>query len=73
MGVLPNSKKEEIKKGSLEIKNLNEHFEEVKSKLQVEVFPKEELKKLEKEKKGKSEIRKKEGKDGRRKAQRLLY
>ena len=65
---LANSKKKKSKEGSLEIKNLNEHFEEVKSKLQVEVF-KEELKKLLEKKKGKIEIRKKEGKDGRRKAQ----
>lgn len=58
-GVTIISRKKKVKEGSLEIKKLNDRFEEVKERLQIEVFTKEEIKKYQKEKKEKLKLEKK--------------
>ena len=58
-GVTIISRKKKPKEGSLEIKNLNNRFQEVKETLQTVVFTKEEIKKYQKEKKEKNKLEKK--------------
>ncbi|MBG08277.1 MAG: protease SohB [Halobacteriovoraceae bacterium] len=62
-GVTMISRKKKPKEGSLEIKNLNNRFQEVKETLQTEVFTKEEIKKYQKEKKEKSKLEKKNSRE----------
>ena len=58
-GITIISRKKKPKQGSLEIKNLNKRFEEIKESLQTEVFTKEEIKSYQKERKEKVKLEKK--------------
>ncbi len=58
-GIAIISRKKKPKQGTLEIKNLNNRFQEVKESLQAEVFTKEEIKTYQKEKKEKVKLAKK--------------
>jgi len=62
-GITIISRKKKPKEGSLEIKNLNKHFEEIKESLQTEVFTKEEIKSYQKEKKEKAKLEKKKSEE----------
>ena len=64
-GITIISRKKKTKEGSLEIKNLNKRFEEIKESLQTEVFTKEEIKSYQKEKKEKAKLEKNKSEEAR--------